>query len=827
MATKPSAPSEFTGYAAQLAGVPVSAVAGTTDQRMGMTDGGMKQQPSFDENGVDEFAGLGPWLEMSDAQVYRQMDGLVLRQELIALNHLAMDTHWTYVKLGYPWSTLTKVPNRDIYQQTLPYGTSGITIQAVPNKVWDLVNKTTETLMVDFPQVECEPIDDTEQARAACEMANRFLSIDGGEQGTNDAVLFHDRVARALTTASAYLECWTDRTGGGYVPLKIVAHPQATDPNNPLIGPDGMPTSENIERYVAGEVVSAEGGAVQFAPGARFTDNAAEAAPQWQPKIRATCWGREHLRVFPESATVDNAEKLIILGFMTVGELKKRCPMVAQMTPGDINALCDWTPSRYLPLLPPFQRARWQLTDGRDKEKSGSSDERIVFYYHGLARACPDYPRGADVFVSGAQGGIILSKDTNSVEVQVDRGQGKTTELRCLEIPVAQVTPRGDPDERDPSGRAYVEMFAGAAEHNAFMAMSFATAVDKNLHMPYAVSSMSAVDSVTFQNAIDSGGNELVPVTTMNEMPQQMIGPKMPGEFFNMYELSDEAINSIAVAERASSGQENSKERSGKALQIAVERNNIGLTGMNTAVNNSYARWGRLKIERCMKDFTSTQQVAYVGDDGAYKQDEWTGVDFALIGKVVVKSGTGTLMGPDQKVQYLGNLQAAQLLPPDEAQEAARSSYSARLGLSASASEQRVERAIEAWMDGPPEGWMPPAPQVDSMTGQPAINPQTMQPVMGAPSWNPFQPRPNDTEPKIAQLWTRKLSEAMSTAKYESFPPEWRALGDQQYMAARQAAAMASAGQQAPQAAPNRQPEKPEQDAQGNAKLPNPRGAAA
>jgi hypothetical protein len=95
--------------------------------------------------------------------VFKTVDGL--RQELIALNHLAQDTHWTYVKLGYPWSTLTKEPNRDRYRPDLPYGSAGITIQAVPNKAWDLINKTTEALLVDFPQAECEPGDDSERPK--------------------------------------------------------------------------------------------------------------------------------------------------------------------------------------------------------------------------------------------------------------------------------------------------------------------------------------------------------------------------------------------------------------------------------------------------------------------------------------------------------------------------------------------------------------------------------------------------------------------------------------------------------------------------------------
>jgi hypothetical protein len=136
-------------------------------------------QPEEEEN---PFAGMGPLLEDDDPTVFKTLDGLVQRQEILALNHLAMDAHWTYVKLGYPWSTLEKDPNRSTYRQFLPYGSQAVSIQAVPNKAWDLINKTKEALLTDFPQVECEPGDDSEEAQAVCEIANRFLAQDAGER---------------------------------------------------------------------------------------------------------------------------------------------------------------------------------------------------------------------------------------------------------------------------------------------------------------------------------------------------------------------------------------------------------------------------------------------------------------------------------------------------------------------------------------------------------------------------------------------------------------------------------------------------------------------
>lgn len=686
----------------------------------GVTDGAEKRAASHlglvtdtpDAAPPDPFAGMGPLLEEDDATIFKTLDGLVLRQEILALNHLAQDTHWTYVKLGYPWSTLEKDPGRSTYRQFLPYGSAAVSIQAVPNKAWDLTNKTTEALLVDFPQVECEPGDSSEEAQSACDMANRFLSQDASEQGTNDAVLWNDRVSKSMVCASAYLECWTDPTGGGYIPLQIPAHPQAESPANPLVGPDGMPTVSPIMRYVTS--VGPDG---QATDQSQFTDDPTKAAPQWQPKLRASKWQREHVRVFPETAPIDQAQKVIILGYCTIDEGKRRWPTVAELSPDELSKLCDWQPPRYLVLLPLFQRGRWMLTDGRDKNKQGSSDERIFFYYHCFAKASPDHTKGADVVVTGALGMKVLDKRLLAKDVEVtappetepadqatagapQQSAGKRTEPRCMEIPMVQVTPRGDPDDQDPSGRAYLEMVAGAIENNAHLAISASEVIDKNLHLEgYS----SATSPITGQQREDSRATgNLIPTIRPEDKPTW--GQPIPFEaaFFNFFEVSDQAINSIGSAERAAKGQDNAGEKSGKAIALATANNNVSLGGMNHAINNAYARWSRIKLERMMCDYTTTQQIAYVGEDGIFKQEDFDAMDFALVGQVIIKAGTGGLLNPDQKTQNLAGLAGAQLLSIDEAKDAARPAFSKTLGLPPSPHEQRMERQITAFKKGVP-----------------------------------------------------------------------------------------------------------------------------
>lgn len=776
------------------------------------------------------FEGMGSWLEDDDATVYQTAQDLVLRQELIAQNRLAIDTYFTRVKLGYPFAVLSKDVNKNVYRTTLPAGVSALSIQATPNKAWDLVNKATEAVLVDPAQADPSPLNDSEEALAAAELAGRFLAENGGENGTNDVQLLYRALDAALTRGTSYIEYWTDPTGGGYVPLKILAHPEAQSPMQPMIGPDGMPTSQGIERYVTGPI----GPDGKPQEGSQFTNDPSQAAPQWQPKIRAQVWGREHWRVYPESQPVPTADLAIGLLYCTIKEAKERWPEVAAMTQDEINSLLNWTPPRYLVLLPPFQRARWASSYGSDQQK-GSSDERIIFYYRILQKARPDHPKGAEVIVTGAMQGKILDKRMLAapVEIQTNDGTGPKTEVRCMDLPLAQLTPRQDPDDRDPTGRVYMELFCGATEADAALMTGFLQALNQWLNPDRYIPSTSPVEGFQVEESRATGN--FIPILRPEDKPIFGEQPAIPPAFFEAVNWNDQAIRSIASLDKAVTGQEDPTKESGKALQVAVSRAMVGLARMQYPTNDCYKRMCRIVLQLAMRDYTTQQTLRYVGEDGSWQEQEWTGVDFALVGNVDIKPGTGSMMSPEQKVNYLASLRNMGLLPdPDEAADAARPSYAKRLGLPDNPHQQFIERCVATWLDGPPEAkpsadpMQPPAPSwvqqwqqyaaqkqaydaqvqtaqhqqqvmqavanADAQQGGAAVSPPAPQlgPAPQMP-WTPFPPKPNDTEPAIAKLWMRRLSRLMSTAKYFSFPPEWRQVVELKYGEARQIVAAATA----------------------------------
>lgn len=784
----------------------------------------------------DQFAGLGPWLEDDDTVTFNRAQDLVLRQELLAQNRLAQDVYFTAVKLGYPFYTLEKDANRDTYRCTLPAGSKHLQIQAVPNQAWDLVNKATEAIMADPPQPDPTPLNDSEEARGAAELADRFLSEDAGEHGTNDTQMFYTAIDGALATASKFIEGFTDPQGGGYVPLQILAHPEAESPADPLKGPDGFPTPNPVLRYVTGTM----GPDGQLSPDAQFTDQPADAAPQWQAKIRGRIWGREHWRIYPESEPVDTAQMAIGLLYCTLAEAKRRWPRVAAMAQDELNSLLDWTPPRYLVLLPPFQRARWKVSSGSDFVKAGSSDERLMFYYRVLVKADAEHTHGAEVIVTGAIQGTVLHRDVLAVTVDAqpkdaappsDQPQAQPQapataqkETRCMDLPLAQLTPRADPDERDPTGRAYMQMFAGATEADAALMTGFMEAMDLWLHPDSYMAAVSAVSADQVMESRSSGGP--IPILKAEDRPVYGNQPPIPPNFFEAYDHVQSAIRSIASLDKAVTGEEDPTKESGKALQLAIGRALVGLQRMNYPVNSTWQRWWRIKLQLAMRDYTTPQMVRYVGEDGAYMVDEFRGVDFALVGDVGVESGTGTLMPPEQKVQYLANVKLAGFLQPDEAADVARATFGPRLGLPDDPHMQYIERCVTLWLKGMPDGFQalwstymqqrqqynelkaqaarmqpPAAPSLPGMPSAPPPADPLAQLPPPTPPWTPFGDRPNDTEPAIAAKWARRLSAVMSTVKYTEAPIEWRQCLDEKYERARQVASMAlgaPVGQPAP-----------------------------
>lgn len=780
-------------------------------------------EPEQEPLGNEPIMGYGELLEADPATLFQAVHNLVLRQEWLAINRLEQDTHWARVRGGYPFSRLVQNQDQSSWQAVLPPGMSGLTIAAVPNKALDLCNKAVETLMADPPKPLPKPVNDSEEAERAAEMAKRWLEMDGTEAGTNDNSVFFRALDAATYRSSSFLEYWVDKNGGGYVPYQIKAHPQAQDPQHPLVGPDGNPTTDPILRYVT---------AAQPDTGVRqFTNDPAKAEQVWQPKIVVDTCYREHIRLYPEDQDVHGAEGYIRLGYCTLGDAKKRWKAVADLPEGDQVALLDWTPTRYLVLLPAALRARWKLGLGSEKnEAGGSNDERYVFWYRYCRKACPDYPRGFSVYVSGALGGFCFDRDTLSAEVEIPRsalegepgaGKPKAKDLREMDLPIVQVRLIQDTEFRDPTGWPLIGRIAGSSEVKAQIVASYAAMMDRMLNPATYTPATSPVQAFQVTNSRASGDH--IPILSKEDIPTWEPQPEVPSGVLNFMTYLDSAMDSAASSSKAAQGANDQQEVSGVARQIAVHQANISMSRFNQAHLEAYSRHCRVKVQLAMAYYGAPQLIRYVGEDGAYKQEWWTGADFALVSDVGIQPGTGTMQTPQEKVNFAFTATQMKFLRAEDAEDIVRSAISTALGAPDDPHQQRIERQVSTFLEGPPQTMVP-----DPVTGQ-AVNQWIMakrqqlqivqqnaqatqafqqqaqaaamqgMPVQGGPVltpvpnvWSPFADRATDQDPAVAGMRKRRLGKLIDTARFESFPAEWRQDAIEAYQRADKVLAMAA-----------------------------------
>ena len=810
----------------------------------------------------DANAGLGPMLEADDETLFRSVHNLVLRQERLARNRLALDVHWTRIRQGFAWSRLSKVQDQDVWRAEFAPGADNS--NAVPNKAADLCSKIVETLMVDPPAPDPHAIDLGETAQRAAEMARQFLELDAGDVGTNDNHVFWNALDGSMVRASSFIHVWCDTTGGGYVPLQIKAHPLAQDPNQPDVAVSQLtgaplPAADPILRYVA---TDEQGQMVQF------VRDASQAGQQWLPRLRCDVLNREHVRTFPETVPVHDAEMVIILYYSTLGEAKRRWPdAIATLDERQLGALCDWVPNRYLAILPPALRARWKLaTGGKGDVPGGSDDERLMFYYHVYRRATPatigqyrGYPKGAEIVVSGAFGGFTIYKDTLSALVRLPTG-GK--EERCMEMPIVQLTPRMDPDDRDPTGFATIALFGGAHEASNTLLVSYLEALDTILHPAKFIPSTSPVQGWQIEQSRGTGTP--VPVLSREDYPHYEDPRPLPPGLIQTVAWNYSQMESASGLTKPAMGANDQQEVSGISRNIAVRQAMVALSRSAQATMNAWSRFWRIKLQLVVKHFKAPQLIHYVGEDGSYKEEWFRGNDFAVIDRVSIQAGTGTMMPPAEKQQATAFAQQMRWISPDEAAEIARPTFADALGIADSPHEQRIERQVSLWLKGMPypewaqewdqyaqqkqlydqlqqqyqqaaqqyqlaaqyhaivAGGPPPnnlGPESQNATAMNAYqmavinanaNPlppaPPMPPQMPPPQmpWTPFAfVLPNDTEPEISQIRKRRISNLLSTTEFSRQPPQWQQPVLDEYTKMRQAAAIGFPSAQAAQQAQN------------------------
>lgn len=744
-----------------------------------------------------------PTLETVDdpAILFQTIDGLSRSQDRIVQNRWAIDLYHRRVRANIPFSYLEKVPNQAIWVAKLPYGVTRERAASTPNKADDLCNKVENAIMADPAKPNPQPHINAESADQAAKLATQYLTQIMGESGIDWDTKHRWGLNVALTCASAFLHYDVDPEGGGYQPKQILAHPQAPDPANPLIGPDGQPTPDPILRYVsAGSPPNAEN--PEGTPG-QFVTEASDAERVWLKGPTCTRMRREQVRLFPPQADIENATGAILVMWDTVSNAMKRFPdTIGQMSGGELVSLAAWRPSFGGDYAVPFMM-RGGLADGQtgpSVDQVGTFSplmQRRMFWYRLYIKKSKEYPKGLQIDISGYSGGTLFLKKTLDYTVTLPVG-GKTT--RCRDIPLEQIRPQQDVEGGDPMGWAFINRFSGSSDAEQMLYSAYQDAINVRLHPHVFIRSTAAVDD-------EDWADRSVPVILNPGDPEptyEQFSP-LPGEFLPMIQNMDDKQDSAAGLGGTAQGLETSQAISGTAKQLTMQAADKNLRGILGQFNSAQTRGWRILLQIAQAEFTTPQLIQFTGEDGSSEEQWWTGEDLAGVDDIGIEPGTGTMMTPEGKANLVAFAQAQGWMDAKKGSTIGLQGITRELGLPPDPLEQAIDRALGVFWKGPPSPeWMQQyqayaheqqllAPQIAAYQQLQQVAQETGQPVHAPapqaqvpPPWSPFTPRPNDSEPRVAEMWVVKLSNAMFSPEYTAQPPEWRAMLEQRYIRARQ-----------------------------------------
>lgn len=752
-----------------------------------------KDEGAQDAAGAPEGEPMGPWLDEPGPKVFQAIDKEVERQEPAAKNLYERHKRNRYWREGKPFARLIeKREDKGVLQAWLP--PFGKRVAPLPNKTDDLCNKIVSQITTDPFEPEVVPQTASDEDRDGAEFATRFLKADGGEGGTNDQQVVRDALDIACTHGSGYVHLYTDPQGGGWQPLAIEAHPTSMTvddalmkpgPVDPLTGEPGAPvetTDGTVKRYVAKD-------------GKTLTDNPLEADRQWIPKIKREILRPEHVRFLPDCAyDIAEAEGVILLRYCTLGEFEEMYPEVADLSDEEVVKLVNWRPKRHRVLLPRHvvddKRESGggvlggKTSSGADKERPGP--ETLVFYYLGYMDPSPRYPEGAMVVASA---GDVYYR--GPLAADVTRRDGKMERL-CMNIPLAQFKSLNDFLDGHPNGHAIIERFGPGNEYRAAILTALLENVDHILHPNVFL----PVTSPVRPRALAARDGTPIRIGSPEDKPTFEDPGVLPDFALAAVDRIDTDMNSASGLQETAQGLESPRSVSGVAKRTAVEQSIVALGQMFQNAALGITRYWRIKLQLARADLDVPTLIGYVGEDGAYKLDEFTGADLSGAKDVRISKGTGTMMSPSAKQEWLAGLQQYKWINPLDAAESVRSGVAGMLGIQDNPHMMRIRRSLIEWRKGVPEGWLPPRPWMTPVMGPDGMTPmgeepamdEMGQPVMLPPSYNPFEPRINDEEPEVAQIRVRELSRALASNSYTKHPPEWRQLLDAEYERMRYAA---------------------------------------
>lgn len=722
---------------------------------------------------------------------------------------------------GYPGVAVVPT-TQDMGDYRLDIGYGLADMKPVGSRLATLIRRLAAHQYVDQPVPQVEPSQDAPDAENAAEFGERLLQEDGGLTGTNDIARFMAASQRSSVVASAFTYFWVDPFGNGWKPMQIMAHPMAQTVADATIDPaTGQPADENtlVMRYVGESPVGEDGQAVdEHAP---LTNVPADAAKQWLPKVCPEDVSVYQVRPIPATARdIDHAAGVMVLLPWTLGQMKAEYPEIADLDAEALKALVDWKPLAARWALPWYLHNKGvKLPQGPDGEPN---DDEIVWSLAWYQKSGPSYPEGAYILTAAAKYVLYAGKWSATVQTP----DGETPFL--LDLPVAQCQSLTDEEQPDFYGRALVD---DLGPYDALSIQILDGAITHSQRFLYPHVFLPNGTTIQPEQLANRGIAPILYNGAGGGLPVVEEVPQFDPTSVSLLEFArnglDDTLGLLQPAQGVQTPNVNSAKQGAQLIQQSY-------ANIATLVQNSkryITRYWKLKLQLWRAFCTIPQRVRFVGDDGAYKERDWTGDDLAGATAVTLKVGSFTQMTPEQKEQYVQSLMvpSAPNAPPildwEEGQRLLSSNMSARIGRTDNPHRLRVGRQIATWREGPPDGWdeaqaafqqaQQHAQQVTQSMTQEAqsrgIPPEMAMPrieqagqmAMGGmePPFTPFDELPPDIEPPVAKMRHAELSRVIASTDFLKWPPAWQQLIVDAYQKARLAAGLLLPAEQAEQQA--------------------------
>lgn len=664
-------------------------------------EGSSPPEPTFEEmidqlaDGEEDAPSLGPLLDEPDKKKVRNAVLKNWKDQDKALSYQLCEVDQAeFWRCGERWVFIR--PSDDDYQHEI-WRPSGIErLGKLPDKVDQLVRRFVAQILVDKAVLVGEAETGSEAYQKSAQLVSRIFDSESGVDGWDFTRLLEGAVDISSTQKSSYAHVLVDPVGGGEQAVTVLASRFAThyDPEQPDAclmepGPPLPPMAPGMPPQPGPMVITANKVKRFLSTDNSLTEHeTADTQRRWVPWPMPYLVGFRNVRFMPEWCRgIDDpsCHGVLVADYVHIGMLKQLYPeTVGQMNDQELRKLVAWEGLPNSQLLPVFTRnpkdVGTKLTDGVVPDDAIAL---VMWEYH---KQSPVYPKGAAICVGGVEEPIY--KET--LEVPIEQRDGSIVP-RVLRVPVAQCRCINDWVGMRPGGQSLVTKLGPWAELFGQQWSAVLDWLDRWNHPHQFLPLGSAVQPN--QMAMRTGEPIL---TNPDGEPHTEVVPPIPADVKEFLDRAEDGMDKESFLNEAGQGLVAPNIQSGVQADTTLSEAVVALSSIHGNTTAFLIALGNILLERLQAFVTVPMAVEYVGDDGAYKADEWRAVDLTGVKGMKLKRGTFTMQSPERKKVKLMQDVANKIISLEDAVDQMAEHSRAEYGLEDDPVRQRIKRQISA-----------------------------------------------------------------------------------------------------------------------------------